>query len=273
MPCKLSSKNQITEREDFDSLDDLMVSIQSDLSSFVKTQKGSRTLQKIMDKIPPEKLDIVLECLKGDFSFLMTDTYGNYLCQKVIQCCSAEQRIYILKHILSEFTDIACNPSGTHSLQSLIEIINMKEEEELVKECVKNHVIQLAVNINGTHVMQKIVSCLNENERQHINGLILTNFHRLVFDSNGICVLKKFINGNESPEIRRTVVEKLQQNALEIIQNPFGNYIVQHVFDEWGVESCKDILKVIVNNVLSLSMQKFSSNVVERCLDIADEVK
>jgi pumilio RNA-binding family len=271
--CRNSSKNQLNDKEpEISSIDELLASVQYDLSSFVRTQKGSRTLQKILDKIPPEKLDIVLEKLKGDFPFLMTDTYGNYLCQKVIQCCSAEQRIYILKNIVKDFTDIACNPSGTHSLQSIIEIINLKEEEELIKECVREQVIYLSLNGNGTHVIQKIVSCLNENDRQEINYLILQNFQKLVFDSNGICVIKKFINGNENLEIRRSVVEKLKQNALEIVQNPFGNYIVQHVFDEWGVEACKEILKVVVNNVLSLSMQKFSSNVVEKCLDIADEV-
>lgn len=271
--CRSSSKNQLNDKEpEISSIDELLTTIENDLSSFVKTQKGSRILQKILDKIAPEKLDIVLEKLKGDFPFLMTDTYGNYLCQKVIQCCSAEQRIYILKNIVKDFTDIACNASGTHSLQSIIEIINLKEEEELIKECVREHVIYLSLNGNGTHVIQKIVSCLNEEDRQDINKLILNNFQKLVFDSNGICVIKKFINGNENFEIRRMVIEKLKQNALEIVQNPFGNYIIQHVFDEWGVEACKEILKVIINNVLSLSMQKFSSNVVEKCLDIADEV-
>ncbi len=271
---KFSKLQQLClEREDFDDLDQLLNSLKSDLSSFVRTQKGSRTLQKILDRIPPEKLFIILENLKNDFSFLMTDTYGNYLCQKLIQCCSAEQRVYILKHILKDFSLIACHPSGTHSLQSLIEIVNMKEEEELIKECVKEDVIKLSLDNNGTHVMQKIVSCLNEKERGHINKTILENFYRLVFDSNGLCVLKKFINGNQSPEIKQLVIDKIELNALEIVQNPFGNYIIQHIFDEWGVNSLKELLGIIISNVISLSMQKFSSNVVEKCLDIADAVR
>jgi hypothetical protein len=45
---------------------------------------------------------------------------------------------------MKEFTDIACNPSGTHALQSLIEIINMPGEEELVKEAVKDNILQLS---------------------------------------------------------------------------------------------------------------------------------
>ena len=271
--AKCSKLHQIClEREEFYDLDQLMNSLRSNLSSFVRTQKGSRTLQKILDRIPPEKLFVILEQLRGDFSFLMTDTYGNYLCQKLIQCCSAEQRVYILKHIVKEFSFIACHASGTHSLQSLIEIVNMKEEEDLIKECVKEDIIKLSLDNNGTHVMQKIVTCINEQDRSHINNLILNNFYKLVFDSNGLCVLKKFINGNQSPEIKRTLIDKIQLNALEIVQNPFGNYIIQHVFDEWGMHILKELLNLIIQNVISLSMQKFSSNVVEKCLDISDPV-
>jgi len=54
------------------------------------------------------------------------------------------------------------------------------------------------------------------------------------------------------------------------VQNPFGNYIIQHILDEWGAESAKGIINVIINNMISLSMQKFSSNVVEKCFDLVD---
>lgn len=64
----------------------------------------------------------------------------------------------------------------------------------------------------------------------------------------------------------------IQKNCLEIIQNPFGNYIIQHILEEWGPEVCKDVTKLIHQNIISLSMQKFSSNVVEKCIDLLDEV-
>lgn len=61
-------------------------------------------------------------------------------------------------------------------------------------------------------------------------------------------------------------------NCLEIIQNPFGNYIIQYILDEWGFTQCKDVVNIINANITSLSMQKFSSNVVEKCLDFIDPV-
>jgi hypothetical protein len=56
------------------------------------------------------------------------------------------------------------------------------------------------------------------------------------------------------------------------VQNPFGNYVIQHILDELGPEIANDIIDVIIANMISLSMQKFSSNVVEKCFDLVDMV-
>ncbi len=189
---------------------------------------------------------------------------------------------------MKEFTFISCNSSGTHALQSLIEIINMPGEEELVKEAVKDNILTLSFvmkilifqDINGTHVIQKVISCIKEEDRKHINETVLNNIHKLVFDSNGICVvnkknliqIKKFINGNTNPEIRKTILDAITSNALEIVQNPFGNSVIQHILDELGPAIAHTIIDVITANIISLSMQKFSSNVVEKCFDLVDNV-
>lgn len=65
----------------------------------------------------------------------------------------------------------------------------------------------------------------------------------------------------------------MQTNCLEIVQSPFGNYAIQHLLEEWGMITTKNIVNVIGQNIISLSMQKFSSNVVERCLEMSEKVK
>jgi hypothetical protein len=174
---------------------------------------------------------------------------------------------------VGDFSEIACNNSGTHALQSLIEMTNMPGEEDLIKESVKDHILKLSLDVNGTHVIQKVISCIPEKDREFINKTVLENISKLIFDSNGICVLKKFINANQDPEKRKFLLDIITKNALEIVQNPFGNYLIQHIFEEWGHEIAKDILNVIITNLISLSMQKFSSNVVEKCFDMIDMVK
>lgn len=85
--------------DDFKDLDELLNSIEDELWFYAKSQKGSRNLQKLLNKIQPNELDIILEKIKDHFYALMTDTYGNYFCQKLIQCCSSDQRVFILEHV------------------------------------------------------------------------------------------------------------------------------------------------------------------------------
>jgi hypothetical protein len=56
------------------------------------------------------------------------------------------------------------------------------------------------------------------------------------------------------------------------VQSPFGNYIIQHIFDEWGAVIAKDLFALIKENIVALSMQKFSSNIIERIFDLVDIV-
>lgn len=59
---------------------------------------------------------------------------------------------------------------------------------------------------------------------------------------------------------------------MDIVQDPFGNYAIQHTMEVYGSQICNGIINEIANNILSLSMQKFSSNVVEKCIEISNPV-
>ncbi len=103
-PNKASLFNNFEKEEkgdEFTDLEEMLGAIDCELWLYASSQKGSRNLQKLLNKILPHELDVILEKIKEHFSFLMTDTYGNYFCQKLIQCCSSEQRVFILKHVKS----------------------------------------------------------------------------------------------------------------------------------------------------------------------------
>jgi hypothetical protein len=118
-------------------------------------------------------------------------------------------------------------------MQSLMELVNMPEEESVVMEAVKEtkDIIRLSLDVSGTHVMQKILAAIKEENRPNINNIVLNNLERLVLDSNGVCVIKKFINSNENEGLKKIILQKIENNCLEILQNPFGNYIIQHIFE------------------------------------------
>lgn len=60
-------------------------------------------------------------------------------------------------------------------------------------------------------------------------------------------------------------------NALILSQDPFGNYVVQYVFELEGSWARTEVLNQLEGYYRYLSMQKYSSNVVEKCLKYAGE--
>jgi hypothetical protein len=87
--------------EDDEELEAFMERMGSEFKSFIKTQKGSRSMQKYLNKITPDKINYLLEKIQFDLKEIMCDPYGNYFIQKLIQCCSSSQRIYILKSVIT----------------------------------------------------------------------------------------------------------------------------------------------------------------------------
>jgi hypothetical protein len=61
------------------------------------------------------------------------------------------------------------------------------------------------------------------------------------------------------------------QHALVLVQDPFGNYVVQYVL-RLGLPAANDaVAGNLRGQLFHLSRQKFSSNVVEQCLMHASE--
>lgn len=52
------------------------------------------------------------------------------------------------------------------------------------------------------------------------------------------------------------------------LQDPFGNYVVQYVLELGHVEATATIMRQLYGQYPELAQQKFSSNVVEKCLKL-----
>jgi hypothetical protein len=90
--------------EDFEKF---VEKIGADLIPFIKTQKGSRFMQKFLNKISSDSVDKILSKVSPNFKEIMTDNYGNYFMQKLTQSCTDNQRAFVIDSvkILINFLD------------------------------------------------------------------------------------------------------------------------------------------------------------------------
>jgi hypothetical protein len=59
-------------------------------------------------------------------------------------------------------------------------------------------------------------------------------------------------------------VNEVIVHALPLVQDPFGNYVVQYVLDLGQDLMTVEIIKKFLGHIDILSMNKFSSNVIEQ---------
>ena len=242
------------------------------LYKYIITQKGSRDVQNIIKKVNENEVELLISKIKNYFCDITIDKYGNYFSQKLIQICLPSQRIQLLESMNNRFIEISNNSYGTHPLQSLMEIINMPEEKKIVLKYILNNEILLALDSRGTHVLQKFISCTKDEERYELNQNLINIIDKLIINPFGVCVLIQLVKHTKDNNIIKTIANYISdRDPLFFIQHPYANYAVQSLLTNTDLSYCDVIINTIIQNYLSLSMQKFSSNVVENCIKFGKE--
>ena len=58
----------------------------------------------------------------------------------------------------------------------------------------------------------------------------------------------------------------INKNIIDLCQNQYGNYVIQHLLEKRGGENCPQIYEVLKGRIFDMSIHKFASNVIEKCL-------
>jgi hypothetical protein len=242
------------------------------LIDYLCTSKGILEIQKKLLKLNNDyKLYIIICLSKEGLSKIMKNTYGNYFFQQLIKDSEKDLISLIISYISDTFVNISKDYSGTFSLQALLDEVSSLEDERKILNYIKNHELEMAYDKNATHVLQKLILLFPDIHRIELNNIILDNIKELCIDSNGICLVKNFIRSNTLINDKKRINQELVKNLVSLAVNPFGNYGIQFLIENWDKDSLIDIKNKVLENVFKLSFEQFSSNVVEKSIELFDE--
>ncbi|XP_020100832.1 uncharacterized protein LOC109718823 [Ananas comosus] len=240
-----------------------------DVKGKATDQQGCRVLQHKLDE-GKHMVDAIFHGIADHVVELMEDQFGNYLMQKLLGVCDEEQRMSIVVALTKDpinLVGISLNMHGTRAVQKLIETLKIKQQISLVVSALKLGFLDLIKDLNGNHVLQCCLERLPLEDNKFIFDAAAIHCVDIATHSQGCCVLQRCIKHSTGKE-RMALVEKVSANGFQLAQDPYGNYAVQCVMD-------LEIPRVIVNlksqfegKYVLLSTQKFSSNVVEKCLTV-----
>jgi len=235
-----------------------------------RDQVGCRLLQQRLKEGNEEIICAIynesLECL----SLMMTDPFGNYLFQKLFEHGNEEQCSAMLDQIRDDIVNAATNIHGTRSVQKVIEICKSPSQIATLQASLLPSIVDLCLNTNGNHVIQKAVQCLSCKDKNFIFEAVMANCKKIACHRHGCCVLQRCLDAASNDQ-QRVLISTVISHALELMQDPFGNYVVQYVLDLGRQTEAWAVAEKCIGNVALLSTQKFSSNVMEKCLEKAND--
>ncbi|KAG2303594.1 hypothetical protein Bca4012_062329 [Brassica carinata] len=242
--------------------------IQGYVYMMAKDQHGCRSLQGILeDGTSLDTMIIFIEVIPHAVE-LMINPFGNYLMQKLLDVCNEEQRTKIILTVTAEpglLVRISLNPHGTRVVQRLVESTKTKKHIFLVTSALRPGFLNLAVDVNGNHVIQRCLQCLTTQD----NEFLFEDATRFCIDiathQYGCCVLQKCVAYSTGRQ-RENLIREISRNSLFLAQDRYGNYAVQLVIEMRDFRATAMVLARLKGHYVELSMQKFSSHMVERCL-------
>ena len=241
-------------------------SIRGRVYETAKDQHGCRFLQRALDSnYDRDMAQVIMSEIVPYVPELMTDQYANFLVQKLFDMMPHDVRFSVAKVAAPQMPMIALTPHGTFSVQKLIETITTREEMLVVRDALSADVVRLVVDVHGNHVIQKVLQRFDHPDKQFIYDAVSTDCASIAMNKQGCCVLQRCLE-YASPEQHKALVSTILDAALDVVEDPYGNYVVQYVLESDEVEINDRIGLMFLPAISRLAINKFSSNVMERVL-------
>lgn len=229
-----------------------------------KSESGSRFVQEKVGN--PRYLKVFFQEMKKRLPELMTDNFGHYAVETLFTHCSSNQRMTLLQNLGPSLPNVACHKQGSFSVQSLINAISSKEEIMLMKDYLKRELHRIILSCPGHYVILRFITRFGWPCSDFVSDLLASNVVGFATDHYGLRVMKATFDSATPGAKLEKLFDAVVEHTNSLAENQYGNYIIQHLFDI-GTPSITDQVKQkMVGRYVRYSKQKFSSNVVEKCL-------
>lgn len=249
--------------------------IQGYIVNFCFDQNGSRFLQQRLEIASFQEKQIVMKEVLPDIKLLRNDVFGNYVIQKLFEYGTGDMKNTLFATLEDQVLQMSLQMYGCRVVQKAFESLSEKQLLQLLQEFHGN-VITCIHDQNGNHVIQKIIEIMctqykvnPTSQMEHIEFIfkvVLDEVQSLSCHPYGCRVLQRMLE-HSSQNQRIRALNTISTCHETLLDDQYGNYVIQHVLQFGRYQDRESILQIVVSNdLLSLSRQKFASNVVEKLL-------
>ena len=246
-----------------------------------RDQVGCRLLQQTLDEEGPLAATMILNEGLPFWGEAMVDPFGNYLFQKILERITPEERVMLIKNVSARLVNASLNLHGTRSVQKVVEMCAFDEANakvdspdgssaDILTRALAPAAARLCIDSHGNHVIQRILQKLEHKHATFVFAAVAAGVGDVARHRHGCCVIQRCLDSPPT-EARSHLVHRIVEKSLDLMQDAYGNYVVQYVLDVCEDADVHAVCDSVVGRVSSLAIQKFSSNVMEKCLERCTE--
>eukprot|EP01105_Mastigella_eilhardi_P020003 TRINITY_DN4737_c0_g1_i8.p3 TRINITY_DN4737_c0_g1~~TRINITY_DN4737_c0_g1_i8.p3 ORF type:complete len:254 (+),score=99.46 TRINITY_DN4737_c0_g1_i8:1451-2212(+) len=183
-----------------------------------------------------------------------------------MQHCPPKQRQLLVNKIAPYVVSFACNTYGSHGVQKLLEFLNNEQIQQFT-DTVKPNIMTLLKDAKGNYLLQSFLKTFNRAQVQFIYDYMCEHCNEIATHKVGCTVMSRCIDFASDEQLTQ-LMKVVIAHALELVEDQYGNYVIQHVLHQ--SKYTREVIGALLDHIPKLCAQKFSSNVIETCLHEAD---
>ena len=234
-------------------------------------QSGSRFLQQKLDDNPSLVETLFYPHILSFIQELSTDQYGYLYIKKLISYLSEDNLLQLIAILFPNFPFISTNQYGSLLLEGVIDLLKTDKLFHAFVKIVLPNLSLLLHDHNGSKVIHKLLllETATQIQKQLQNSILdrlIVEIPVLTSSKKGCHFLKSCIDTFKYEKLF-PIIKSIEMNLTSIITNQYGNYVIQSVLEMKDVSIKQGVFELVKQNLAFLANQKYSSNVIEKCLD------
>ena len=239
--------------------------VRGNVMRLVKSHAGSRFVQQKLDARDPGFFQLFYEEMADHVPELMVDNFSHFAIEKLIAACNDEQCLVLLQRLAPAIGVVACQKHGSFSVQALVDTLHTPAQVYTLVESMKADIMRILTHASGHFVVLRMLQRFPYQSTKFIDDAIINNVGVVATDHHGLRVFKAVLCVRRPSELTR-LFKQVARMTMKLVENQYGNYSLQAVLDVAPPGVRTNIKVKMEGKYMRLSKQKFSSNVVEKCL-------
>lgn len=238
---------------------------------------GNYLIQKLLEKVNPDQRTILVKNSAPEFIRIALDPHGTRALQKLVECIlTEEERLTVVNALSPYVVQLSRDLNGNHVVQTCLQKLEACDNQ-FIFDAASANCVEIATHRHGCCVLQRCLDHGDYAQRSQLSLKVAENAETLSIDPFGNYVVQYVLSRGDdhlidliTTHIKKNViplslhkfglnviekllritklspalVEVLLQNENrfgEMLNDPFGNYVLQTALDVGGREDLEKL--------------------------------